>query len=270
MRLYDSATYRQSHAHTVWFGRKESIKDTLEILGIEPLAGIAHRDNQIVRLILAAANGQFPFPFLAVRDCFRALDDQIQNHLLQLNSISAHERQTTGELAFQKNVALACFALGYCNNLDNNFVEINQIIPRRSLFHQRANSPDDLARPITVLDNTFNGLPRLNKIRLGAPEPPQTSVTVCDYRSKRLVNLVCDRSGQFSKGHHTRYVRQFRPHLLQRFLGALAFSDVVVSFKHGHWIPLFVSLECPATRDGDHTPIAPRVQQFSFPTTTAS
>src|ERR1041385_4133694 len=75
MRLNDGATYRQTHAHTVWLSRKECIEHAIEVCFVEPISGIAHTHEHTILLVIARANGQFAWAILTLIDCFQTIHD---------------------------------------------------------------------------------------------------------------------------------------------------------------------------------------------------
>src|SRR5262249_50966621 len=136
---------------------------------------------------------QLARPVFALRNCFQSVDDQIQNHLLQLNSISTHVRKILLELLLQENTISACFVLCECKHLDNHFVEIDQIASRWRLFHEGANSRDDCARTVTVFNDAFDGLPCFSEVGSCAAKPTQSRISIRDDRGEWLVYFMCDR-----------------------------------------------------------------------------
>ena len=51
------------------------------------------------------------------------VEDQIENYLLELDSISLNERQAFCELRLHRDAVLHCFAMGQGNHLNDCFVD---------------------------------------------------------------------------------------------------------------------------------------------------
>src|SRR5262249_56592875 len=97
------------------------------------------------------------------------VDDQVQDHLLQLDSISLNERQAVRQLSLHRNTVLRRFASGQRNNLEDRIIYCYAILACRCLLDQRSYPVDDLDGSIAVLADTTEGLPDLLGIwRLGA------------------------------------------------------------------------------------------------------
>ena len=64
MRLDDSPTDCQSHAHAFRLGRKKGIENTLEIRWIQTFTRIAHRDDNVISFICSEITNNSRAPSL--------------------------------------------------------------------------------------------------------------------------------------------------------------------------------------------------------------
>src|SRR6266480_3399736 len=69
-----------------------------------------------------------------------------------------------------------------CVGTTNRVVDGDRILPRRRFFYERADSPDDLARTITLLYDTGERFAHLAEIRWLRAHPAQGGLRVCDCR----------------------------------------------------------------------------------------
>ena len=76
--------------------------------------------------------------------------DQVEKHLLQLDTIPRHARQRLVELGPKNDVVAAHLALGERDDVENLAVDIEQLHARHLALRERANARDDLARPLAV------------------------------------------------------------------------------------------------------------------------
>ena len=90
--LDNRAADRQPHAHALRLGCIEGGEEMVETLRIQPRARISHCDQHALRFIFPRADQQLSRPLADSTHGFDGVDDQIENHLLQLDPISQNER----------------------------------------------------------------------------------------------------------------------------------------------------------------------------------
>ena len=100
-------------------------------------------------------------------------------------------------------------------------------LPRRLSFHQRADPPDDGARPLAVVDDPPERLARPCRLRRRRRKPALGGGRIGDHRAQRLVDLVRDRGGELPHRGHPRDVSEFCLCPGQRLLGVPRFGDVL-------------------------------------------
>src|ERR1700722_15387669 len=86
MGIDDRSTNGQPYPHSVGLCCVESIENALSLFRINPRPRIAHGDESIL-LPLLGADQQLSWPIDRAH-CFDRVQDQVQDHLLQLNTIS--------------------------------------------------------------------------------------------------------------------------------------------------------------------------------------
>ena len=105
MGIDDGPADRQPHAHAAGFGGVEGLENTIEMFRIDPWPGIAHRHEDAVRLVRFGADQQLPGPSSTQTDAhgFDRVQDQVQYHLLHLNTIRLNGRQALSETLFNQD-----------------------------------------------------------------------------------------------------------------------------------------------------------------------
>jgi hypothetical protein len=112
MRLDDGAANRQAHTQAAEFGRIEGVKDVIQISQVHSGSGILNRDDHKIRLCPCGADQQMAGAPVTRAYCFDGVDDQIQDHLLQLDSIAIDRRQIVRKSSLDQNAVLRRFTPG--------------------------------------------------------------------------------------------------------------------------------------------------------------
>src|SRR5262245_44668885 len=121
---------------------------------------------------------------------FDTVHHEVDNHLLQLHSISQHRQDIGGQLHPQHHAIFLYFTLYQTNNLLNDFVNIQTHLLGATFLDQGANPPDHIAGALPVPDNALYCLPRFLQVWSPACEPPQTGVGVGYDGGEWLIDLV--------------------------------------------------------------------------------
>src|SRR5258708_2014085 len=87
MGIDDGPADRQPHPHSAGLRCVEGLESALDMPGIDARPGIATRDEDAIRLRLLGADQQLSRPRLDRPHCFDCVQHQIQDDLLQLNTI---------------------------------------------------------------------------------------------------------------------------------------------------------------------------------------
>ena len=155
--------------------------------------------------------------------------DQVEKHLLQLDAIPRHARQRPVELGPKNDVVAAQLVLRERDDVENLAVDVEQLHARQLALRERADSRDDLARPLAVGGDVVERRARFRNVgRLGG-EPARAGGRARHHRAQRLADLVDDRGGQLAQRVHAIRMRELRLQSTQPlalFLGALALRNV--------------------------------------------
>jgi hypothetical protein len=87
MGIDDRSTDRQSHPYSARLRGVESLENAIETIRINARTGIAHRHENATGRGLLGADRQLSWPRLDRVHGFDRVQDQVQHHLLQLNTI---------------------------------------------------------------------------------------------------------------------------------------------------------------------------------------
>src|SRR6266702_1467716 len=150
----DRAADRESHAHPAELGRVEGVEQPVDGLTAQSRAGIPDPDEQAARCILLRRDEQLSRSLGDAAHRFDGVHDQVEDHLLQLDSISLNRRQCIRELRPHRHVVLQRFAVRQSNDLEDRFVDLEEILPWWRLLDESTYPADDVDRPMAILDGT--------------------------------------------------------------------------------------------------------------------
>jgi hypothetical protein len=148
MRFDDGMANSETHAHAVGLGREEGVENPVSIGRVDPGARIPHRYHHQAGAILARANHQLTRPVVHRGHCLDPVDDQVDDHLLKLNSIAEDGGQTTRKLRAKHHPLCRQFTLKQRGAIADDGIQIESDRFRYALFGERPDMPDDLGRTL--------------------------------------------------------------------------------------------------------------------------
>ena len=110
-------------------------------------------------------------PFDSCVDSIDCIEDQVENHLLQLDPIAKNQGQADRELRSQSDVASVDLAACELDNFRDYVVDIQWASFRRVPSRETPHAPDYFAGPICIIDDSLNGLFCLRQVRGFACQP---------------------------------------------------------------------------------------------------
>src|SRR5882724_5170992 len=164
MRFDDRPADRQPKPQTAWLRGVERLEHPLESCRREAQTRIPHLDRHAIRFV-TGADEQFPLLFADVAHRFDRIDDQVKYYLLHLNPISLDPRQALRQLRPHRDAIVCGLLTGESNNLKDGIVDRNGVLSCGHLLEERADSRDDLACAIPLLNNKGQRVIHLAKIR---------------------------------------------------------------------------------------------------------
>jgi hypothetical protein len=164
MGFDDRTADRQPKSQVARFGGVESPEEVLKGCCRKSRTRIADRDEYTVRSGLAAADEQLARPLAQGAHGFDGVDDQVQDHLLQLGPVSLNGRQAIGRFRPHQDAVLNGFAADQLNHIADRRVDFQVLRPRWRLLDERTDPVDDFARAVAVRDNAIERLFQLLEI----------------------------------------------------------------------------------------------------------
>src|SRR4051794_16810087 len=221
MPFDDRTADRQPHPQT---GRLRGVEGRENVLGaLRRKTGprIAHCHEHAVRVGFARADEQLSRAIADAAHRLERVDDQVQEYLLQFDTVSFDEWQAVRELCPYRGAALRGFATRELDHLVDRLVDVHRLLARRRLPDQITDPAKYVPCPIGILDNFPERLLYLVDVRRLGVQPPQRRLGVGRRRGDRLVDFVGDRGCELPHGCDTVRVCQFRLHLA---IALLAFA----------------------------------------------
>src|ERR1700742_3475001 len=114
-------------------GGKERFEDLSCFVVAKPDTGIADGDSNLVFSISLRADDELALALHALHR-LDPIEHQVHQHLLQLQVISTHPGKVFLQHSPDGYSVLGCFAVEKDDHFSNDFVEVNQLAERRSLF----------------------------------------------------------------------------------------------------------------------------------------
>src|SRR5262249_25563170 len=114
-----------------------------------PGAGVADGDFGVTVLVQRGAYGQLLAAW-HVRHGIHAVEEEIQEYLLQLNSVSSNEGEIRGELRLDRDAATAGFRADQPKDFRDHLVEIDWLHLAVAFAQQRSEAANHFARPQIV------------------------------------------------------------------------------------------------------------------------
>ena len=163
---------------------------------------IAHGDEAI-RLTLLGADQQLSRPIDRAH-CFDRVQNQVQDDLLQLNTIPLNDGQIVRGPQLERNAVPGDCAPRQFNYLGDRLIEIEAILSRRRLLYVSPDAVDDVAGSVGVAHDTPERFSDFVQIWRLLGQEIQSRAGVVARGRDRLLDLVSERGRQHS--HHAQAV----------------------------------------------------------------
>src|SRR6516162_7660758 len=105
MSVDDRAAYRQPHPCSTGLRGVEGVEDSIEMRRINAGPRIAD-SHEGVCMALLGADQQLSYPFLNRAHCFSRVQNEVQQDLLQLNTIPLNGEQSVGKPGLDRHAIL--------------------------------------------------------------------------------------------------------------------------------------------------------------------
>ena len=98
------------------------------------------------------------------RHCLDGIQDEVEDHLLQLNPVSQDRPNFGRELGDQRNVVALYLGSRERDDVEDDLIDIQQFSAWRAFLGKRPDASDDFTGSFSILDNGFQGLPCLFQV----------------------------------------------------------------------------------------------------------
>src|SRR6266699_208018 len=217
---------RQPHPHSAGLCGIERLENTLEVLRIDTRSSIDYRDEGATNLALPGADRQLARPLLDRAHCFDRIQDQVQDDLLQLNTVPLNGRRPPRHSSLYQDSILVDRAARQHNHLIDCLIEIKTLLLRGSFLDVVAEPVDDDCSPIGIADNAIERFASLGQVWRVRFEKIQSRTGVVARGPNGLLDFMSDRCRDRAQRHQLPHARKLLPRRPQLFFGCLDPGDV--------------------------------------------
>src|SRR5712691_1919100 len=208
MGIDDGPADRQPHPNSAGLRGVESLENALEMFRTNARPGIAHCHENATGLGLLGADQQLSGPRLNRAHGFDRVQDQVQDDLLQLNTIPLNGKQPIGKAGLDRNSILGDCASRQYNYLVDRLIEIKTILSWRRFLDVITNPVDYVSSSISIAHDAAERFPDLVQVRRLPVQKIQGRAGVVTCRGNRLLDFVSERGGLLSHYAQTVHVRE--------------------------------------------------------------
>jgi hypothetical protein len=165
MGIDDGPADRQPHPHAAGFRGVERFENAIDMLRIDARTGIANRDENAISLGFLGTDQQLSRPRLDRTHCFDCVEHQVQDDLLQLNTVSLDGSPPFGKAGLDRDPILGDCASPQYNHLIDRVIEIKTGFSRRRFPDVITYPVDDFSGSIRIAYDTGKRLPDLTQHR---------------------------------------------------------------------------------------------------------
>src|SRR5262245_47670291 len=205
MSVDDRSTDRQPHPCSGRLRGVERLENPLQIRRIDARPGIAH-GHEDAGLVLLGADRQLSCPRRSRAHGFNRVQDEVQDHLLQLNAIAMNGRRLVSEPSLNRDAVPDDRASRQRNHLGYRRIEIKMILPRRRVSYLITNTINDASGSSGVAHDAVERLPDLAEVWRVSVQKIHGCTSVIARTGDRLRDLMRQRGGQFSHYAHAVHV----------------------------------------------------------------
>src|SRR5215472_15989384 len=159
MSLDDATTDREPDAHAVGFRCVEGVKQLAHVLGGDAHAGIPHIHAHTIDVLAFGYDHQLPRAIVHVNHRVGGVAQQVQDHLLQLDSVAGDGREVLGELGLKDHPVSLEVAQRQRYDLARDLVEVQRLGPVLVPAEQRTQPCDHIGGSDAIANGPPGGFP---------------------------------------------------------------------------------------------------------------
>src|ERR1700704_1722885 len=199
----DRPADRQAHPHTVGFGREERVEYPIDVARVHARPGVRNRYRYVAVVMHRGFYRQDARPAHAGHR-IDGVGDQVDKHLLQLNSVACYLRHLFIQLGFDLYPVLHQILPHQGKRFPDEIVEVHRGSFPVILLEERPNTLDHLAGTVAVSDNLLECLLRFVQIGLRPVEETQAGIGARYHPGQGLLDFVGNRGRDGVAGHQPR------------------------------------------------------------------
>ena len=127
MSLDDGAADGESDSHAVALRREKSVEQLVHALTVEAHASIPHGQAHTLAIFPFGSDQQLPRPIVHARHRVGGVADQVQDDLLELDTVAGDGREIVGKLRLKNDPVSLKVAQRQRNDLSGSFVQIKRL-----------------------------------------------------------------------------------------------------------------------------------------------
>ena len=128
------------------------------------------------------------------------IEDEIQEHLLELHAISRHQRELPGKGARDRHPPADQVGVGEVQHFGGDLVEGNRQHLRLAAFQERSQTLYHLAGPPVLVNDVGEDVLHLGQVRRHLGQQALRRLGIGENDGERLIQLVGERAGEFAQG----------------------------------------------------------------------
>ena len=216
----DGAAYGQAKAHTFGTSGVERIKDARQTLRGDSAATIGDGDANPFRRG-AGAHEEFAAFWLGIGHGMAGICNQVEEHLLELDSVAVDRGQFGGKFGAQVHVPVHYIVPQQFQQITHDGVEIEGLHVDVAPAVQQAQPPDDFGCPAVSGHYIREDFPHLPQVRRVTRKMVLRDLDVAHDGAEGLVEFVGEQSGELTEHGQAGKAGQFIALLLDLEFGLL-------------------------------------------------
>ena len=166
------------------------------MLRVDADPGVLHGHQHSIIPVGPRANDDLARPVLNRRHRLDGIDDEIEDHLLQLNPVGDHRRQLGRQVEAQRHVVQPQLRAHDGQHVEDDAIDVRRRLPGRALRRELADALNHLGRPLALRHDPLQRTPHTFEVRARRSQPVQGGIGIGHDGAERLVHLVGDRRHQ--------------------------------------------------------------------------
>src|SRR6185437_2066608 len=157
MTLNDGPAHRKPDPHTLLLRRMERLEKLIHVLRNEPDPHVLHAQTHVMVSIRFGPDQQLSRPVLDIDHCVRGVPEQIQDHLLKLDTVRQNRWECAVKLRPQNDTVSLKLTPGQRNHLPRSLSQVDRFNDEVFSSKKVAQTCDDFGSAVAVANGTPHG-----------------------------------------------------------------------------------------------------------------